>query len=72
MIRSYINFTIIILPGMSEYDIGNFTLKDMTECSAVLRSIGSGAANMEEVADKIVRHLYEHIVVKETGVKESM
>jgi hypothetical protein len=51
------------------YDIGNFTLKDMTECSAVLRSIGSGAANMEEVADKIVHYFYDHIVLKKTGEK---
>jgi two-component system NtrC family sensor kinase len=46
-------------------DIADFTLKDMVEVSAALRSMGSGAASMEEVADKIVHFLYDHLTEKD-------
>jgi len=46
-------------------DIADFTLKDMVEVSAALRSMGSGAASMEEVADKIVHYLYDHLTEKD-------
>ena len=48
-------------------DIADFTLKDMVEVSAALRSMGSGAASMEEVADKIVHYLYDHLTDKTSG-----
>jgi hypothetical protein len=48
-------------------NIGDFTLKDMVEFSAALRSMGSGAASMEEAADKIVHYLYEHLTDSKTG-----
>lgn len=48
-------------------NIGDFTLKDMVEFSAALRSMGSGAASMEETADRIVRYLYDHMTNPETG-----
>jgi hypothetical protein len=51
------------------YDISNFTLKDMTECSSALRSIGTGVVTMEEVADKIVRYCYDNLFDKKTGEK---
>ena len=51
------------------YDIASFTLKDMALCSAALRPLGSGAASMEEVSGRIVRHLYDNFVDKETGRK---
>ena len=43
------------------YDIQNFTLKDMTECSKVLRSLGKKAQSMEEAANRIVDFLYENL-----------
>lgn len=46
-------------------DIADFTLKDMVEVSAALRSMGSGAASMEEVSDKIVHYLYDHLTEKD-------
>jgi len=48
-------------------DIADFSLKDMVEFSAALRLMGSGASSMEEVADKIVHYLYDHLIDKETG-----
>jgi hypothetical protein len=50
-------------------NIDDFTLKDMVEFSAALRRMGSGAASMEEVAGKIVHHLYENLIDKKTGEK---
>ena len=43
------------------YDLTNFSLKDMSTCGAMLRQIGDGAGSMEEVADKVVRYLYEQL-----------
>lgn len=51
------------------YDISSFSLKDMVECSAALRSIGTGASCMEEVADRIVHYLYDQFTERETGKK---
>jgi hypothetical protein len=48
-------------------NITDFSLKDMVEFSAALRLMGSGAASMEEVADTIVRYLYDHLTDRETG-----
>lgn len=50
-------------------DIGDFSLKDMVEFSAALRSAGSGAASMEEAADKVVHYLYDNLIDKMTGGK---
>jgi hypothetical protein len=50
-------------------DIADFTLKDMVEISAALRSMGSGAARMEDAADKIVHYLYENLTDTESGGK---
>jgi len=51
------------------YDLSKFSLRDMTECGAFLRKVGAGAGTMEEVANRIVRHLYEHLADKRTGEK---
>jgi hypothetical protein len=48
-------------------NIGDFTLRDMVEISAALRSMGSGAARMDDAADKIVRYLYENLTDQKTG-----
>ncbi len=49
------------------YDIMNFTIHDMTVCGKVLRNIGKGAKSMEDVANRIVRHLYDNLTDGQTG-----
>ena len=49
------------------YDIRHFTLTDMVECSGALRRRGADATSMEEVSDRIVHYLYDHLVDKKTG-----
>ncbi len=51
------------------YDIRHFSLKDMAQCSSALRSIGADAATMEEVAQRIVQYLYDHLLDGATGEK---
>ena len=41
------------------YDLAKFKMSEMIECGSALRQIGAGAGSMEEVADRIVRHLHE-------------
>jgi hypothetical protein len=53
----------------ARYDINNFTIRDMTECGKALRMIGEGAKSMEEVADRIVRYLYDNLIDGETGTR---
>jgi hypothetical protein len=43
------------------YDLARFSLRDMTRCGIELRQVGANAASMEEVADRIVRYLYERL-----------
>ena len=49
------------------YDIMNFTIRDMTVCGKVLRNIDKGAKSMEDVANRIVRHLYDTLTDGQTG-----
>jgi hypothetical protein len=49
------------------YDLTRFTLGDMTACGAVLRKAGEGARSMEEVAGRMVRHLYDGLRDRQTG-----
>lgn len=49
------------------YNLGNLTLKDMTECGAALRQQGIGATSMEDVSNKIVHFLYDHLVSGSDG-----
>ena len=44
------------------HDLTAFTLNDMTTCGAALRGLGAGATSMEEVAERTVRYLYDHLV----------
>jgi hypothetical protein len=46
-----------------------FTLTQMLALGTSLREIGKGAKNMQEAADRIVRHLYECLISAETGHK---
>ena len=49
------------------YDIGRFTLKDMTMCAGQLRTVGLGAKSMEEAANRVARLLYENLVDGRSG-----
>ncbi len=49
------------------YDLTNFSLRNMTECGTALRQSGSKAKNMTEVADRVVCHLYKHLIDGQTG-----
>ena len=51
------------------YDLRNFTMSQMIECGAALRKIGYNAHSMEEIATKVVRYLYEHLVDGQTDRK---
>lgn len=53
------------------YDLVNFTIRDMTECGKILRNIGKGAKNMEEVANRIVHYLYNNLIDGESGNRAS-
>jgi len=52
---------------MGMLDLANFTLRDMTELGSVLRRLDQGAQSMEEVANRVVRYLYEHLGETATG-----
>jgi hypothetical protein len=49
------------------YDLTGFTLRDMSELGIALRQLGRGAQSMEEVADRVVRYLCDHLVDKASG-----
>lgn len=55
----------VVLPKM--YDLVNFNQEDMCKCAIALRSASSNAKSMEEVANRIVRYLYENCVDPKTG-----
>jgi hypothetical protein len=44
------------------YQLVRFGLREMTECGAALRRLGAEATSLEDVASKIVRFLYTHLV----------
>jgi hypothetical protein len=43
------------------YDLARFSLTDMTRCGAALRRTRADASSMEEVANRIVRHLWTEL-----------
>lgn len=45
----------------ASYDLGAFSLTDMTRCGIALRRIGAGASSMEEVAERTARYLFERL-----------
>lgn len=51
------------------YDLANFTEADASACGNALASVGAGASSMEEVANRIVQHLYDNLTDKGTGNK---
>src|SRR3990172_9058964 len=54
------------------YDLGQFTLSDMTRCGSVLRKLGSDAKSMEEAANNVVRHLYDQLIDGRTGERATV
>jgi hypothetical protein len=52
----------------TSYDLTRFTLADMVRCGRELRRLGaSSSPAMEETAELIVRHLYEHFAERDSG-----
>ncbi len=51
------------------YDIASFSQSDAAQCGSALRSISTGAGNVEEAATKIVEHLYNELTSKPSGGK---
>lgn len=43
------------------FDLNRFSLSDMTRCGMELRRLGEHASGMEEVGERVVRYLYEHL-----------
>jgi len=51
------------------YDLTAFPMSQMIGCGAALRRLGLGAGSMEETANRIVDHLYQHCVDPESGIR---
>ena len=49
------------------YHLRSFHLREMTACGAAFRRLGAGAVNLQEVADRLVRHLYTSFTMAQTG-----
>src|SRR5687767_2133899 len=49
------------------HDLSDFSLSDMTACSAALRGMDVEARSVEEVARRMVAHLYQRLVDRRTG-----
>ena len=49
------------------HDLGDFSLRDVAECSARVRRLGLGAGSMEEAACRIVTYLYEDLTDRRAG-----
>ncbi len=51
------------------FSIETFSLQDMTELSGEIRELGNGARTQEEIADRIVHHLFDGFTLKKSGEK---
>jgi len=49
------------------FDLRNFASKDMNNCAIALRNMDAKARSMEEVAERMVRYLYENLIDPQTG-----
>jgi len=49
------------------YDLTNFTQQDLLDCAIALRNMDAGASSMEEMANRMVRYLYENLVDPRTN-----
>jgi hypothetical protein len=43
------------------YNLQEFSLRSITQCSTALRALGVDASSLEEVAGRVVRSFYEHM-----------
>lgn len=51
------------------HDLTNFDLREMTKCGSALRQSGKNGKSLEEVANSIVRYLYDHLIDGSTDKK---
>ena len=49
------------------YSLASISISDMTECASELRKLGAGASSAQEVAQRIVTHLYRQLGNDRTG-----
>ncbi|MBF2046902.1 MAG: hypothetical protein IGS54_05950 [Elainella sp. C42_A2020_010] len=49
------------------YDLSKFSDDEMYECALALRNMDKGAQNIEDVASRMVRYLYDNLVDRQTG-----
>jgi hypothetical protein len=56
-------------PSSDLFDLSQFSLGNMTQCGIELRRLGANARAMEEVADRVVRYLYEHLRTPEMDAR---
>ena len=50
-------------------DVTKFSIREMTGCGKEIRTMGNGAASMEDVAGKVVSYLYDTLYDGETGTR---
>ncbi len=48
------------LPTARSFDLANFSLRDMAECGAVLRTLGGGSPNFQAAMQHMAEYLYRH------------
>ncbi|GKS59260.1 hypothetical protein YTPLAS18_27870 [Nitrospira sp.] len=48
-------------PGSRSFDLTDFSLRDMTECGAVLRTLGTGAADLPDAMQRVAQYLFTHL-----------
>ena len=53
--------------GNGKFNMRQMSLKDLTACAATLHELAQGAGSMEEVADRLVDYLYQHLWNQESG-----
>jgi hypothetical protein len=49
------------------YDLATFSKADMCRCAVTLRNMDEGSQSLEDVANRIVRHIYQDFVDPRTG-----
>ena len=48
------------------YNLADFSLQDMTACSTRLRRLSTGATSLDDIANRLVRYLYDHLIDDKT------
>ncbi len=51
------------------YDLTRFAQKDLDRCAEALKRLGAGATSMEEVANRITRHLFDNTINPDNNQK---